>query len=143
MKKLVKRHLCTLALLCGGATLIKASGVELPNGGNAQGTSQQDAPKGQDYTNPTDLMKDFLDVTKRPDEKIQYWARQFLFLFQKDPKLKEFCKELAQAVRFKNSTRIGTTFLLYKEKFSKELQTELLSKGIPLIKKVLEERVKK
>ncbi len=88
-------------------------------------------------------MADFLDVTKKPDEKIQYWARQFLILFQKDPKLKDFCKELAQAVRFKNVNRIGSAFILYKDKFSQELRAQLLCRGLPFVKKALEERVKK
>lgn len=142
MKTLVKRQLCILALLCAPCMLVKGAAFEgAPQ--NSEAPAGQTPQKGQDYTNPLDLMTDFLDVTKKPNEKILYWARQFVFLFHKDPKLKGFCKEIAEAARFKNVNRIGSAFILNQDKFSQELRTQLLARGFPVVKKILEERVKK
>ena len=143
MKTLLKKQVGLLLLVCMPCGFSKAT-VDSHTVPSSQQTSpSKEGERNQDYTNPTELMRDFLDVTKKPDAKLQYWARQFLLLFQKDPKLKDFCKELAQAVHYKNANRIGTAFIMYQDKFSQELRTQLLSRGLPVVKKALQERVKK
>lgn len=144
MKTALNKRVFALAFLCVAGTTFQL--ISSVNRGTAATTpSSQTSPDEQNanYTCEEDLMRDFLDTSKRPNAKPAFWLEQFKRVFQKDPKMKNFYTELVQAARFKNPNRIVTLFLMHKQKFSERLQKELLARGIEPVKKALEERLKK
>ena len=66
---------------------------------NTEETPSQHTSSKQDYTDPIKFMSDFLDVTQKPHEPLTYWVKQIFSLFNHEPKLKPFIKELALQVR--------------------------------------------
>ncbi|MBA3751344.1 hypothetical protein H0X06_00890 [Candidatus Dependentiae bacterium] len=147
MKTLLKKQIFALALVCVPSafthTMTQANPDKVDEVAPTKPTPPTDPRRVQDYTSPIELMEDFLDVTRKPNQPLQYWANQFILIFHKEAKLREFCKELAKAVPYKNANRISQLFLFYKKNFSPELTAHLQTKGLPFIRNVFEVRAKK
>lgn len=94
-----------------------------------------------EYEKPEHFLNDFLNVCCRKDKPIKYWASQLILFFQRDPKLKEFCRELARAVPSRDPMRIGMVFITYQHCFAPEMKCVIL-KDIKKVWNALEARCK-
>ncbi len=95
-----------------------------------------------EYKTPEAFLDDFMDLSKKPDQPIKYWAAQLIIFFQSDPQLKPFCFDLAKIVRYKNPRRIGYVFLAHQHLFSQELQQITRGRDYKKIWTALETRTK-
>lgn len=110
-------------------------------------TKEAKPPVILDYKDPLSLMQDFIDLTKKPQTKIQYWATQLAELLKKDAKLKAFGeKVLEKAEKEKNpvlrTQAIKQLFLDYQNKFSVELRNYILA-NFARVRTALDRRIAK
>lgn len=88
-----------------------------------------------DYENAFSLMKDFLDLNVKPEERMSYWVKQFMGLIKKkgDDKvqaLAPFLREFNTALRSRQAALIGLAFKNHKEKFGEPELTDYIKKQI-------------
>ncbi len=108
---------------------------------NTQETPSHQPSSKQDYTDPITFMSDFLDITQKPHEPLTYWVKQVFFLFNHEPKLKPFIKELALQVRHRDANSILRIFLTYQGLFPAPLRQFIIGKGLANVKDSLTRRV--
>jgi hypothetical protein len=85
----------------------------------------------RDYKTAPALFEDFIDLSKKPDEPIKYWAAQFIMVLSPNETLKPFFIELAQVIQHKNARRIACLFALHQHSFPADLQEMVLSRLMP------------
>lgn len=100
-----------------------------------------------DYQDPLSFMQDFIDLSKKPNAKITYWAEQLAELLKRDLKLKAFGqKVLEKAEKEKNpvlrTQAIKQLFLDYQNKFSVSLRNYILA-NFAKVRTALEKRIAK
>ncbi len=107
-----------------------------------------------EYTNATDLMKDFLNLTVKKDAPMQYWVSQFVSIIKMKDKatqrgLRPFLKAFHKALTTRSALSIGMVFKLHKNCFGEPgLTTDIerrLSQpnGLNMLSKILKARLSK
>ena len=106
-----------------------------------------------DYNKAFDLMKDFLDLTKKTDSTINYWAKQLLLLIQKKEKeqiqrLAPFLKDFRAAAKTRDAFALGMAFKIHKDKFNEPELAAYLTKriqeeGLDSLLQIMKQRMKK
>ncbi len=93
---------------------------------------------------PIVLIKDFLDLNKKPDKPFKWWVACILQMVEGNKEhYKDFLKEFAPAVRARNANRIGLSFFKYKERFDADVVAYIQKLGVSNATKILETRLKK
>ncbi len=160
MNDLLKRNLtlCTLTLLISVPLSLKA----VTNPLRSSSTDLVSAPvdlvpmseEKLDYENAFQLMKDFLDLSVKPEKSMNYWVKQLMGLIKKkgDDKvesLKPFLKEFNTALRSRQPALIGLAFKNHKERFGEPALTkhvkDMLNQpnGLTKITTILQARLQK
>lgn len=106
-----------------------------------------------DYENAYKLVEAFLNLEEKPDEKIEYWAKQFILVIkQKDKesikRLTPFLKDFHRAHKMKNALLLGMAFSTYKDLFNEPELSEYLTKriqkeGLDNLLEIMNQRLKK
>lgn len=124
-------------LYCGTACAIMESEYKEP-------IHLEPAAKKQyvlEYHTPELFLADFLNTAYHKEKPIKYWASQLILFFQRDPKLKEFCRELARAVPSRDAMRIALVFIVHQHCFPMDIKCVIL-KDIKKVWHALEARCK-
>ncbi len=115
-------------------------------------TGTKQGPKlVQDYETPIQFMSDFLDVTRKPDMPLKYWALQLVLLLRSNARLKPFCNKLKNVALDKQldlDQRVRNINNAFVEAFLAQLFPEDLSKfifdrGLPTVKASIKKRAEK
>lgn len=121
---------------------------------DTENVSQEDCPTQAtksavtlDYHDPLSFMQDFIDLSKKPNAKITYWAEQLAELLKRDLKLKAFGqKVLEKAEKEKNpvlrTQAIKQLFLDYQNKFSATLRNYIIA-NFAKVRTALDKRIAK
>lgn len=159
MKITVSRyHFLALALLLTpGLSASSDPSLEAKAADSETGTAQstpdpKPAPKlVLDYKDPIHFMSDFLDVTKKPEKSLKYWAAQLIMLLKSNTRLAGFCNKiktiaLSKDMNLEQRTKnINNAFLdaYMQQLFSDELSKFIFSKGLPKVKDAIKTRAAK
>ncbi len=125
MNKTVSKHILVLSLLF--STPAFCTPADDVNAQLAEALSHIKL----DYKDPVGLMKDFINVSVKPEKPITYWAMQLYLLLESDAKLQEFRKKILPLSVVKDPVKrtkgIQHLFIHYQNKFSDALRTLILS----------------
>jgi len=107
-----------------------------------------------DYESTFALMKDFLNLSVKPHERMTYWVKQFMGLIKQKghdrvQALTPFLREFNTALRSRQATLVGLAFKNHKEQFGEPELTEYIKKqlsqpnGLTAITNILKTRLSK